>query len=117
MIVIALLLRVCHCSARCALVVYTLTCRGADWFIEPAASLRGEYTDNLTRSPGFHSTVWAAVFSSEVKFGRTTETLEVKGGLKANVNQYSDSELDTEDYFATATSKLNDPRQSRGFIG
>jgi hypothetical protein len=104
MMPIALRLPAGQCLALCALGIYTLSGGAADWSIDPAVTVRSEYTDNLTLTPGVHEAIWAAVFSPEVKFGRKTETFEAKGELKANVNRYSDSELDTEDYFARAVS-------------
>jgi hypothetical protein len=89
--------------------------RAAEWSIEPSVDLRGEYNDNFELTSGPHSTVWGLILSPDVKFSGTTETFNVTGGLRVNLNRYfGEQGLDTTDYISSLRSTYKTERDVWG---
>lgn len=83
----------------------------AEWFAEPAISLRTGYDDNprLTSSP--HDSVWETALSPAMRFGLATETQGITGDARMSVRRYfggtgpeSSSALDREDYYLKSSA-------------
>lgn len=70
----------------------------AEWSYQPAVSLRGEYNDNILLTPQAHDTVWGVTVSPSLRLRGRSETLDVSGDFRLNINRYEGmSGLDSED--------------------
>jgi hypothetical protein len=89
--------------------------RAAEWSMEPSVDVRTEYNDNIQFTSAAHPSIWGIRFSPDVKFSGTTESLNVTGGLRFNLNRYfGESGLDTNDHILTLRSSYKTERDLLG---
>ena len=101
--------------------IIAMSCRfgeAAEWSAEPSFTLRGDFNSNLLLTPGQHDPVWGMWESPGVKFGGSTESLQVSGRAAAEFVQYygeSDQKL-TNLYFPLLV-QYTTSRETFGFDG
>lgn len=82
-------------------------CVAREWYVQPSASLRGLYDDNLLmRQEKFE--VYGGSFTAGSKFGMRTETSNIGLTAQAIVNRYdAPSNIDNENYHFNLDSSFN----------
>src|SRR5438094_9991976 len=71
----------------------------AEWSMVPSVDLMTEFDDNIHLTASPHPSVWGIRLAPDIKFSGTTETLDVTGGLRFDLNRYfGESGLDTTDH-------------------
>jgi hypothetical protein len=89
--------------------------RAAEWSMEPSVAARTVYNDNFELSAAPHPGVWGVILSPDVEFSGHTETLNVTGGLRLNVNRYfGERGLDSTDHLLTLRSSYKTERDLVG---
>ena len=90
----------------------------AEWFLEPALTVRGEVNSNLTLTTFDHKTTYGHWVSPGAKFGGSTEALEVNGRLAADfVRYYGGQNTSLTNLYFPLSAKYKMERDSFGFDG
>lgn len=86
------------------------------WYVEPNATARAFYDDNVRLSTTDPQSSFGAIVRGEILAGRRTEVSDIGVGLKVDTRQYSDvSELDRTNGALGFRSRFQVNRHSLGF--
>ncbi|CRI63010.1 hypothetical protein THIOKS11100023 [Thiocapsa sp. KS1] len=98
------------------LVLVSFDARSDIWYVEPNASARVFYDDNVRLSTVDPQSSFGAIVRGEILAGRRTEVTDIGLGLKVDTRQYSDvAELDRTNGAFALRSRYQLNRHSLGF--